>query len=562
MGTDVANKSDDMSDIGMDDLVPSCPKCGEKCSKCMDMLDMTGGKMYGKSALQQMGRAKSLEARIEPMSDDPNDPHGSFRLILSKDNTDRDDENLWADEWMHPLPPKIHMDSDHAWARHMSVPLTVGSGVPSISESGDLVVAGTYARTKHAQDTRQLVNDGHVWQASVSYMDHLLPDGRVVRELLNGTFTGVPANPEAVILASKGMDPVAAPDREKAHGFIGADQKAGGKPYGNVRYADPGYQPDKKARYPIDTEEHVRAALSYFGQEKNRAKYSAEQASAILGRIHSAARRLGIDVSSDKSVANLLEGCAMLIKMKDFLAPPTQTTPGHTESDEDIGASSVYDTDPDGDGDTDGDNDEDAEDDNTLEWGDVHQSLAQACHDMACNIRDAALALGAQAEAQTENKDAAFDGAPEDWFSGKALEAVKTGGYHVVVAGPDDAQKFYLQQGQKILAKGPVKDFPVTVVHAKGAPIGPYQGVEGMSGENASGTTPGESIVDGDLFLKGTAGPAIQPESKSLPPSTGEKDAAASDKDAAASVSPADVAARARLRKFQLDTALLESEAI
>src|SRR6185437_2803811 len=43
----------------------------------------------------------------------------------------------------------------------------------------------------------------------------------------------------------------------------------GKKPYGNVSYADPGYQSDKQKRYPIDTAAHVRAAWSYINQSKN-----------------------------------------------------------------------------------------------------------------------------------------------------------------------------------------------------------------------------------------------------------------------------------------------------
>lgn len=67
------------------------------------------------------------------------------------------------------------------------------------------------------------------------------------------------------------------------------------KPYGNVTYADPGYQTDGKARYPIDTEEHVRAALSYWGKPDNKAPYSAKQQAAITAAIHRAARRFGIN---------------------------------------------------------------------------------------------------------------------------------------------------------------------------------------------------------------------------------------------------------------------------
>jgi hypothetical protein len=85
----------------------------------------------------------------------------------------------------------------------MSVPLTAGSGKPSIDAQGRLIVKGTFAGTPHGQLVRQLVNEGHVWQASVTYLEHKQPGGRVKREVLNGTFTGVPANPNAVVLNSK-----------------------------------------------------------------------------------------------------------------------------------------------------------------------------------------------------------------------------------------------------------------------------------------------------------------------------------------------------------------------
>ena len=64
------------------------------------------------------------------------------------------------------------------------------------------------------------------------------------------------------------------------------------KPYGNVPYADPGYQKDGKKRYPIDTEEHVRAAHNYFSKPANNEKYTPEQRAKIKARIHSAWVRL------------------------------------------------------------------------------------------------------------------------------------------------------------------------------------------------------------------------------------------------------------------------------
>ena len=57
------------------------------------------------------------------------------------------------------------------------------------------------------------------------------------------------------------------------------------EPYGDVEYADPGLQADKKKRYPLDTEKHIRSAWSYIGQEKNAGKYESDQVSDIKGKI-------------------------------------------------------------------------------------------------------------------------------------------------------------------------------------------------------------------------------------------------------------------------------------
>lgn len=50
-------------------------------------------------------------------------------------------------------------------------------------------------------------------------------------------------------------------------------------------FADPGYQPDGKQRYPLDLAEHIRAAWSYIHQPQNRKPYTAEQLAAIEARI-------------------------------------------------------------------------------------------------------------------------------------------------------------------------------------------------------------------------------------------------------------------------------------
>jgi HK97 family phage prohead protease len=80
-------------------------------------------------------------------------------------------------------------------------------------------------------------------------------------------------------------------------------------PYGDVPYGDPGYldakgnqasksgQPGVK-RYPLDAA-RVMAAWSYINQQKNAAQYTAGQLSAIKGRIRSAMKQHGHQMTED-----------------------------------------------------------------------------------------------------------------------------------------------------------------------------------------------------------------------------------------------------------------------
>lgn len=77
------------------------------------------------------------------------------------------------------------------------------------------------------------------------------------------------------------------------------EEMAVAKPYGDVAYADPGYR-DNKARYPIDTEKHVRAAWSYIHQPDNRKDYTADQLKAIEAKIGTAAVKFKIDLKNQE----------------------------------------------------------------------------------------------------------------------------------------------------------------------------------------------------------------------------------------------------------------------
>lgn len=79
------------------------------------------------------------------------------------------------------------------------------------------------------------------------------------------------------------------------------DSKDTKKPYGNVTYADPGYQKDKKKRYPLDSEAHARAAWSYINVAKNADAYSATQLASIKSKIRAALTKFGVSTDEEKS---------------------------------------------------------------------------------------------------------------------------------------------------------------------------------------------------------------------------------------------------------------------
>jgi hypothetical protein len=78
-------------------------------------------------------------------------------------------------------------------------------------------------------------------------------------------------------------------------------EAANPKPYGSVRYADPGYQSDKVKRYPIDTKAHAKAAWSYINQPDNQKSYTPAQLKRIRARIKGALQKFGVNVSTEST---------------------------------------------------------------------------------------------------------------------------------------------------------------------------------------------------------------------------------------------------------------------
>ncbi|TDV04679.1 DUF6582 domain-containing protein [Paraburkholderia caballeronis] len=96
------------------------------------------------------------------------------------------------------------------------------------------------------------------------------------------------------------------------------------KPYGDVEYADP-----QNEKYPIDTEEHIRAAWSYINQKKNADEYSAAELEEVKGRIIAAWKK-EIDEDGPPSAADKAARVAMSKAGKPVnLAPANLLKAGH-----------------------------------------------------------------------------------------------------------------------------------------------------------------------------------------------------------------------------------------
>ena len=95
-------------------------------------------------------------------------------------------------------------------------------------------------------------------------------------------------------------------DRSSQEGVqLAMTQFAANEPYGDVKYADPGYNGEKK--YPIDTPEHIRAAWSYINMPKNAGFYKPDQLAQIKARIKAAAAKAGIQINDSSGPQDAMQ---------------------------------------------------------------------------------------------------------------------------------------------------------------------------------------------------------------------------------------------------------------
>jgi len=70
-------------------------------------------------------------------------------------------------------------------------------------------------------------------------------------------------------------------------------------------YADPGYKPDKKQRFQLDTKAHVKSALSLVAMPSNQKGYSASQLASVKSKIKAAAKKFGISTEAAPAPADV-----------------------------------------------------------------------------------------------------------------------------------------------------------------------------------------------------------------------------------------------------------------
>jgi hypothetical protein len=144
-------------------------------------------------------------AAIESTDGDKFGPNGGFTAVLSTPTLDRDGDRLKKSEWTD-LPEWLPLDIDHG----MTVADTIGKFHP-YWDGEKMLMDAYFASTAKAQDARTLIKDlsdsdggGCPLGVSVAFLtDKSKKDGEPRRELLNAGVVGIPANKDAVILASK-----------------------------------------------------------------------------------------------------------------------------------------------------------------------------------------------------------------------------------------------------------------------------------------------------------------------------------------------------------------------
>lgn len=245
--------------------------------------------------------------RAETVSDDGTHLSGVLAPFNSETVIGRLDRGGWREEIAPGAFRKAIQESDTVLLcdHDMSRPLARVSAKTLRLEETDTALRfdADIVDTTYARDLLANIRAGNKGGMSIGFDpvkdDWFDDDGnpsnrhvgtrRVLREvkLPEGSVVTNPAYKDTSVMAR---------DELLAERETRAEERAGNKPYGDVKYADP-----KNGKYPIDTEEHIRAAWSYINMPKNAAKYplNGVTLSEVKARIRTAMKGLGAKVDDD-----------------------------------------------------------------------------------------------------------------------------------------------------------------------------------------------------------------------------------------------------------------------
>lgn len=169
-----------------------------------------------------------------------------------------------------------------------------GSNAPTHPEMGKTVATNVDPRNEVQQGWAAKDGSFHLTKAAAISHNAKLDSPSSLLDAAIGNLSGALGKalpPEFIANEKKKKtekDMGAVMDAPTAEKPASTEKAAEAMPYGDVKYADPGYKADKKHRYPLDTAKHVRAAWSYIHMPKNHKGYTAQQVDSIKSKITAA----------------------------------------------------------------------------------------------------------------------------------------------------------------------------------------------------------------------------------------------------------------------------------
>lgn len=147
-------------------------------------------KIYSENA------AKALRDSIEKLTPKKKvKGEGSFEVVATTEGIDRDGEVIKVSGWNFD---NYYKNPVLLWGHDYSS-LPIGAVTELITEGGQVVARGVFAKSEFAQEVRSLYDDGFLKTVSVGFIPYERNGAVITKaELLELSFVSVPANPDAL----------------------------------------------------------------------------------------------------------------------------------------------------------------------------------------------------------------------------------------------------------------------------------------------------------------------------------------------------------------------------